>query len=69
MTRTSERSTVTSEAIPDVALTLPASSGYHGTAPSQYRPGMNCAPRSGDVHAHPVRAFLAARVCASAPGP
>jgi len=35
MTRTGERTTVTSEAVPDVALTLSAGRGYHGTALSQ----------------------------------
>src|SRR5580704_18379462 len=35
MTRTSERTTVTSEAVPGVALTLSADRGYHGTALSQ----------------------------------
>ena len=35
MTRTSERTTVTSEAVPDVALTLSADRGYHGTVLSQ----------------------------------
>jgi hypothetical protein len=32
MTRTNERTTVTSEAVPDVVLTLSADRGYHGTA-------------------------------------
>ena len=35
MTRTGERTTVTSEAVLDVALTLFADRGYHGTALSQ----------------------------------
>jgi hypothetical protein len=35
MTRTSERAAITSEAVPDVALTLSADHGYHGTALSQ----------------------------------
>jgi AcrR family transcriptional regulator len=35
MTRISERTTVTSEAVSDVALTLSADRGYHGTALSQ----------------------------------
>jgi AcrR family transcriptional regulator len=35
MTRTSERTTVTSDAVPDAALTLSAGHGYHGTALSQ----------------------------------
>jgi hypothetical protein len=35
MTRTGECTTVTSEAVPDVALTLSADRGYHGTALSQ----------------------------------
>ena len=32
MTRTGERTTVTSEAVPGVALTLSVGRGYHGTA-------------------------------------
>jgi hypothetical protein len=35
MTRTGERTTVTSEAAPDVALTLSAGRGYRDTALSQ----------------------------------
>jgi hypothetical protein len=35
MTRTSERTTVTSEAVPRVTLTLSADRGYHGTALGQ----------------------------------
>jgi hypothetical protein len=35
MTRTSERTTVTSEAVPGVALPLSASRGCHSTAMSQ----------------------------------
>ena len=35
MTRTGERTTVTREAVPDVALTLSADHGYHGTALNQ----------------------------------
>jgi hypothetical protein len=35
MTRASERTTVTSEAVPDVALSLSADRGYHGTALGQ----------------------------------
>jgi len=35
MTRTGERTTVTSEAVLDVALTLSADRGHHGTALSQ----------------------------------
>jgi AcrR family transcriptional regulator len=35
MTRISERTTVTSEAVSDVALTLSADRGYHGIALSQ----------------------------------
>jgi len=35
MTRTSERAAVTSEAVPDVALTQSADHGHHGTALSQ----------------------------------
>jgi AcrR family transcriptional regulator len=35
MTRTGEPTTVTSEAVLDVALTLSADRGYHGTALSQ----------------------------------
>lgn len=35
MTRTGKRTTVTSEAVPDVELTLSADRGFHGTALSQ----------------------------------
>ena len=60
MTRTSERSTVTSEAIPDVALTLPASSGYHGTALSQITEALELRIPSLYNHRHPKHGLLTA---------
>jgi hypothetical protein len=60
MTRTGERATVTGEAVPDMAPTPSATQvpdfRYGGTVQT---PRSVSAPRSGDVHPHPGRAFLA----------
>jgi hypothetical protein len=60
MTRTSERTTVTSEAVPGVALTLSAGRGYHGTALSQIAEALNCASRGYATHMQSEHGLLTA---------
>jgi AcrR family transcriptional regulator len=65
MTRTSERTTITSEAVPDVALTLSADRGYDGTALSQIAEALELRLPSLHNHTQSKHGLLTA----PAPGP
>jgi hypothetical protein len=58
MTRTGERTTVTSEAVPGVALTLSAGRGYHGTALKQIAEALEL--RSASWATRPATSLLSA---------
>ena len=64
MTRTGERTTVTSEAVPGVALTLSAGRGYHGTALKQIAEALELRIPSPCNHVQSQHSLLTA----SAPG-
>jgi len=62
MTRTGERTTVTSEAVLDVALTLFADRGYHGTALSQIAEALELRIPNRHNHTQSKYGLLTARL-------